>query len=160
MGVNDVAASSTSCVTQFLDHTCGKTCFLGYPQAVRRITSISAGAGDKVWAAYWRTCLGRIKGVCFLLVGIFKGNLPSISAANYIGSLFSEVFISDPKRGRFDSSTWRVPNIIGAISHWSICEQIGFAILAITRLLKGLLEIRMVCFMRRWHLVHKKRIEK
>lgn len=35
----------------------------------------------------------------------FEGNLPSISAANYIGSLFFEVFISDPKRGRFDSSS-------------------------------------------------------
>lgn len=71
-------------VAQFLDLACGKTSFWGYPQAVRRITLISAGAGDEVRVAYWRICSGRIKGVCFLLVIFFKGNLPSISAANYI----------------------------------------------------------------------------
>lgn len=58
-------------VKQLLYLTCGKTLFLGYPQAVRRLTLISAGAGDKVWVAYWGTCPGGIKGMCFLLVGNF-----------------------------------------------------------------------------------------
>ena len=49
---NDLATWSSPRVKQSLDLTCGKTSFWGYPQAVRRITLISAGAGDKVRVAY------------------------------------------------------------------------------------------------------------
>lgn len=45
---NDLATLASSHGTQFLDLTCGKTSFWRYPQAVRRITLISAGAGDKI----------------------------------------------------------------------------------------------------------------
>lgn len=51
-GCNDLASLSSSHTTQFLDLACGKTSFWGYPQAVRRLTLISAGARDNVQVAY------------------------------------------------------------------------------------------------------------
>jgi len=65
-----VETPSRSLLTQFLDLTCGKTSFWGYPQPVR-ITLISAGAGNKALSNLLKNMLGKNQGGVFSSGGDF-----------------------------------------------------------------------------------------
>lgn len=79
--------------------------FLGVPTGSQEDYTNQCQCRGQDLSLLWKNVPRKNQGGVFPDGDFFKGNWPSTSAANYIGSLFFEVFISDPKRGRFDSST-------------------------------------------------------